>query len=77
MALLNRPSNGGALNGVLTTLVTGRGAELTPAGAPIALLPIGGQSEPQLGVVKAVIAATTPIGMRGRYHPARIRAVPD
>ena len=53
MALLNRPSNGGTLTGVLTTLVTGRGAELTPAGAPIALLPIGGQSEPQLGVVKA------------------------
>lgn len=53
MALLNRPSNGGALNGVLTTLVTGRGAELTPAGAPIALLPIGSQSEPQLGVVRA------------------------
>lgn len=52
MALLNRPSNGGTLTGVLTTLVTGRGAELTPAGAPIALLPIGGQSEPQLGVVK-------------------------
>lgn len=52
MALLNRPSNGGTLTGVLTTLVTGRGAELTPAGAPIALLPIGSQSEPQLGVVR-------------------------
>jgi transcriptional regulator with XRE-family HTH domain len=52
MALLNRPSNGGALNGVLTTLVTGRGAELTPAAAPIALLPTSSQSEPQLGVVR-------------------------
>jgi transcriptional regulator with XRE-family HTH domain len=52
LALLNRPSNGGALNGVLTTLATGRGAELTPAAVPIALLPTSGHSEPQLGLVR-------------------------
>ncbi|MFL6845781.1 MAG: multiprotein-bridging factor 1 family protein [Allosphingosinicella sp.] len=53
MALLNRPSGGGALNGVLTTLATGRGAELIPAVSPIALLPSSRRSEPQLGLVRA------------------------
>lgn len=53
LVLLSRPSGGGALNGVLTTLVTGAGAQLTPAAAPIALLPRARHSEPQLGVVRA------------------------
>lgn len=52
-ALLSRPSGGGALHGILATLVTGSGAQLTPAAAPIALLPRAGQEEPQLGVVRA------------------------
>jgi hypothetical protein len=52
LALLSRPSGGGALHGVLTTLVTGAGAQLTPAAAPIALLPKNRQSEPQLGLVR-------------------------
>jgi transcriptional regulator with XRE-family HTH domain len=53
LVLLNRPSGGGALNGILTTLVTGRGAELTPAAAPILLLPRSRRSEPQLGLVRS------------------------
>ena len=52
IALLSRPAGGGALNGVLTTLVTGQGAQLTPAAAPIALLPLKGRPDPQLGVVR-------------------------
>jgi hypothetical protein len=52
LVLLSRPSGGGALNGILTTLVTGAGAQLTPAAAPIALLPKSRQSDPQLGVVR-------------------------
>jgi transcriptional regulator with XRE-family HTH domain len=52
LALLSRPSGGGALHGVLTTLVNGPGAQLTPAAAPITLLPKHGRSEPQLGVVR-------------------------
>jgi transcriptional regulator with XRE-family HTH domain len=52
LVLLNRPASGGALNGVLTTLVNARGAELTPAAAPIVLLPRSRQSEPQLGLVR-------------------------
>ena len=53
LILLSRPSGGGALNGILTTLVTGAGAQLTPAAVPIAFLPRSRQSEPQLGVVRA------------------------
>lgn len=53
LVLLSRPSGGGALNGILTTLVTGAGAQLTPAAVPIALLPRARQSEPQLGLVRA------------------------
>jgi transcriptional regulator with XRE-family HTH domain len=52
MALLNRPSGGGALNGVLTTLVTGPGASLTPASSPIVFLPRTRHSEAQLGLVR-------------------------
>lgn len=52
LALLSRPSGGGALHGILTTLVTGSGAQLTPAAAPIALLPKARHAEPQLGVVR-------------------------
>jgi transcriptional regulator with XRE-family HTH domain len=52
MALLNRPSGGGALNGVLATLVAGQGAQLIPAAAPIALLRADGRAEPEYGIVR-------------------------
>lgn len=52
MALLNRPSGGGALNGILTTLVAGPGAQLTPTAAPIALVPTSRRSDPDLGVIR-------------------------
>src|SRR5438067_10093665 len=51
LALLNRPSGGGALYGVLTTLVAGAGAQLIPAATPIALIPADGRAEPELGVI--------------------------
>lgn len=53
MALLNRPSGGGALNGVLATLVAGPGAQLIPAAAPIALVPVNGRSDAELGIVRS------------------------
>lgn len=52
LALLSRPSGGGALHGVLTTLVAGQGAQLTPAATPIALLPKERQIVADLGVVR-------------------------
>jgi transcriptional regulator with XRE-family HTH domain len=51
VALLNRPSGGGALNGVLATLVAGAGAQLIPAATPIALLPASRTAEPEYGVI--------------------------
>ena len=51
LAMLNRPRGGGTMCGVLVTLAAGQGAQLIPAAAPIALLPMAGRAEPQLGVV--------------------------
>ena len=52
LALLNRPSGGGALCGILVTLAAGQGAQLTPAAVPLTLVPQAGRPEPQLGVVR-------------------------
>lgn len=52
MALLNRPAGGGTICGILTTLAAGQGAQLIPAAVPIALVPMAGRPEPQLGLVR-------------------------
>ena len=52
IAILGRPSREGALNGVLTTLAAGAGAQLTPASTPIALLPISRRSESVVGLIR-------------------------
>jgi len=52
LALLNRPSGGGELCGILVTLAAGQGAQLTPAAVPLALMRRGEDLEPQLGVVR-------------------------
>lgn len=57
MALLNRPAGGGPISGILTTLAAGQGAQLIPAAVPIALVPMAGRGEPQLGVVRSGDAA--------------------
>jgi len=51
LALLNRPSGGGTISGILVTLAAGQGAQLIPAAVPITLVPVAGRPEPQLGVV--------------------------
>ena len=53
LIVLGRPSAGGALNGVLTTLVAGQGAQLIPAAVPIALLPTRARTEAEFGLVRA------------------------
>lgn len=53
MALLNRPAGGGPISGILTTLAAGQGAQLIPAAVPIALVPMAGRPELQLGVIRA------------------------
>jgi transcriptional regulator with XRE-family HTH domain len=52
IAILCRPSGGGALNGVLTTLVAGAGAQLIPAATPLALVPARPDSKSDYGVVR-------------------------
>jgi transcriptional regulator with XRE-family HTH domain len=52
IAILGRPSPQGALNGVLTTLAAGAGAQLTPTATPIALLPTSRRAESQFGLIR-------------------------
>ncbi len=52
VAILGRPSPQGALNGILTTLAAGSGAQLTPASTPIALLPISRRTEAEFGLIR-------------------------
>lgn len=52
LAILGRPTAGGVLCGVLTTLVAGSGAQLTPASTPIALVPLRPGADPEFGLVK-------------------------
>lgn len=53
MALLNRPSGGGAISGILVTLASGQGAQLIPAAVPLALVPLANRAEPEFGVVRS------------------------
>ena len=52
LALLNRPSGGGSLSGILATLAAGQGAALTPATSPLVLAPLAGRAKPDLGIVR-------------------------
>jgi transcriptional regulator with XRE-family HTH domain len=52
LAILARASSSGALNGVLTTLVAGRGAQLIPAATAIALIPTRGRPDAEFGLVR-------------------------
>jgi transcriptional regulator with XRE-family HTH domain len=52
LAILGRPSGGGVLNGVLTTLVAGDGAQLIPAATPIALIPARSDARSDYGIVR-------------------------
>jgi transcriptional regulator with XRE-family HTH domain len=52
LALLSRPSGGGALNGILTTLIAGPGAQLVPAAAPICYVPARSGTRPAYGLVR-------------------------
>jgi transcriptional regulator with XRE-family HTH domain len=53
VAILSRPMAGGALSGVLTTLVSGQGAQLIPAATPLTLIPARAGTEPQYGLLHA------------------------
>src|SRR5262249_11057569 len=48
---VSRPTITGEMYGIITTLLAGRGSQLTPIAAPIALLPIKNFENPTLGRV--------------------------
>jgi len=51
LIIVARPTISGEMYGILTTLQVGRGAQLTPVAAPIALVPLRGFKEIQFGRV--------------------------
>ena len=48
-----RPTITGEMYGILTTLLAGRGAQLTPVAAPVALIPIRSEPDAQFGRIGA------------------------
>jgi len=53
LIILTRPTRTGQMHGILTTLQAGRGAQLTPVAAPIALIPAGAVSPIEFGRIAA------------------------
>jgi transcriptional regulator with XRE-family HTH domain len=53
LIILTRPTISGQMHGILTTLQAGRGAQLTPVAAPIALVPAGVIAPAQFGRITA------------------------
>ena len=52
LAILGRPTITGEMIGVLTTLIAGAGSQLTPAAAPIALVPMRNHGDAEFGLLK-------------------------
>lgn len=52
LAILARPTSQGCMHGILATLLSGRGAQLTPVAAPIALVPIDAATKPSFGRIQ-------------------------
>jgi transcriptional regulator with XRE-family HTH domain len=53
LIILTRPTRTGQMHGILTTLLVGRGTQLTPVAAPIALIPAGAVSPIEFGRIAA------------------------
>lgn len=69
MALVSRPTISGEMYGIITTLLAGRGAHLTPLSAPVAFLPLKGIEAPEYGLIEAGSASHP----RYREHLRRVR----
>jgi transcriptional regulator with XRE-family HTH domain len=53
LVLISRPTINGEMFGIMTTLRAGRGAELIPVSAPIAYVPLTGQTNVEFGRISA------------------------
>jgi hypothetical protein len=53
LIILTRPTRTGLMHGILTTLQAGRGAQLTPVAAPIALIPADAMNPVEFGRIAA------------------------
>ena len=52
IVILGRPTPQGCLNGLLTTLAAGAGAQLTPTATAITLLPMNRRAESEFGLIR-------------------------
>jgi transcriptional regulator with XRE-family HTH domain len=53
LVILSRPTISGEMHGIMTTLMSGRGWQLTPVSVPIVLVPPKALGEAQFGVIPA------------------------
>jgi transcriptional regulator with XRE-family HTH domain len=56
---VSRPTRTGEMYGIITTLLAGPGAQLTPIAAPIALVPVGNVADPAMGRIASGDASYT------------------
>jgi transcriptional regulator with XRE-family HTH domain len=53
LMIVSRPTIAGEMHGILTTLQVGRGSQLTPVSAPLAMVPMKAVKEARFGQVRA------------------------
>jgi transcriptional regulator with XRE-family HTH domain len=53
LVILSRPTISGEMHGIMTTLMSGRGSQLTPVSVPIVLVPPKALGETRFGVIPA------------------------
>ena len=71
LIILTRPTRTGRMHGILTTLQVGRGAQLTPVAAPIALIPASAMKPMEFGRIAAGHACYE------AYHKALRRTIEE
>jgi hypothetical protein len=49
---VSRPTISGEMYGIITTLQIGRGSQLTPVSAPVAMVPVSAAKEIQFGQIR-------------------------
>ena len=73
---VSRPTITGEMYGIITTLLAGRGSQLTPIAAPIALLPVQNIANPSVGRVMSGDAELCSLSRAPAPHDRRaVRAV--
>ena len=74
---VSRPTITGEMHGILTTLLAGRGSQLTPIAAPIAFVPLRASEDAAFGRIAPEHAHARPLSALSPAHARRaVRDVP-